>query len=138
MRFVNLTPHSINEVLSGREFYPSGDVARVSVNQTELLHPHTGEPTGLFCQEFGDVENLPEPQEGTALIVSALVRTAVPERKDLVSPGSLIRDDQGRPVGCQGFITNLANQEEWTNEFGDRIFETGFSPFGIFAQGRKE
>jgi hypothetical protein len=34
------------------------------------------------------------------------VRESVPSRKDVVSPGELIRDAKGNPVGCKGFEMN--------------------------------
>lgn len=38
----------------------------------------------------------------TWLLVSAIVRTARPQRPDLVSPGELVRGPDGQPVGCKG------------------------------------
>lgn len=37
------------------------------------------------------------------IITSMVVRTANPRRIDLLSPGELIRDDNGQPIGCRGF-----------------------------------
>jgi len=65
-----------------------------------------GEVNGipLFSRAFGEVIGLPAPAEGVLLIVSALVADASPDRLDLVSPGELVRDDKGQPVGCKGFV----------------------------------
>ena len=100
MNFINLTPHRINEVETGRSFEPSGEVARVAV---------TMEPAGdidnvpVFHASYGEVENLPGPAEGTTYIVSGLVLAAIDGRTDVVAPGDLVRDDAGKPVGCRGF-----------------------------------
>lgn len=100
---VNMTPHTINVFNDNGEevgvFEPSGDVTRVSV---ETVH-HIGI---LFRQYYGAVEGLPVEDEDTFLLVSNMVRQAMPGRVDLVSPGQLIRDDSGRPVGCRGLVIN--------------------------------
>lgn len=62
----------------------------------------------LAPDEWGDVEDLPEPQEGVAYIVSALVGLAMEGsgRSDLVMPGTAPadlpeRDAQGRITGVR-------------------------------------
>ena len=47
--------------------------------------------------------DLCDEMDGVILIVSTLVKNASPDRKDLVSPGELIRNEAGQPVGCKGF-----------------------------------
>ncbi len=99
MKFVNLTPHAI--VLNdGRTFEPSGVIARVAASFAEA-------GPDLFTQVFGDVENLPAPVEGTKLIVSGLVKAAVPDRDDVVAPATghpnTVRE-QGRIVSVPGFV----------------------------------
>lgn len=44
---------------------------------------------------------LPDPVPGTVHIVARVVAAQAPERDDLVWPDDLIRDDQGRVVGCR-------------------------------------
>ena len=100
---VNLTPHALtllNE--SGAvvaNIPPSGEVARVKTAR-QRIGDHEGVP--LFTTEFGEVEGLPAPQDGTIFVVSGLVRSAVPHREDVFSPGQLVRDDKGRPTGAIG------------------------------------
>jgi hypothetical protein len=108
MNFINLTPHALNIFDSQGEnlvieLPPSGSVARVSSSYQQV-----GEESDvpLFVTEYGDVEGLPEPASDTICIVSLLVRAALPDRIDLASPGDLIRDDQGHPVGCKGLTVN--------------------------------
>jgi hypothetical protein len=100
--FVNLTPHSItfvddvgNTVLTVE---PSGQIARCSVTREKI-----GDINGIPVNKsrFGKVENLPEPQEGTIFIVSALAAQAVPERKDVYITDDAVRDEQGRIIGCR-------------------------------------
>ena len=102
--FINLTPHEI--VLKNSEttiIPPSGNVARCAVTSI-----HVGTIEGIqLCQNiFGEVEDLPSPVEGTIFLVSALVRLAVPTRKDVASPGDLVRDDSGKITGCRSLIVN--------------------------------
>lgn len=106
-KLVNLTPHDINVVTDrGLHTIPkSGKVARVAQVSTMCdIMDDTG--IVLLVQELQDVVDLPTQRPDTLLVVSAMVRTALPGRLDLVSPGDLIRDDTGNPVGCKGLITN--------------------------------
>ena len=103
VRVVNLTPHEIKEVESGISFPPSGEIARVdSIMKKE-------EQIGrmpVYSRSFGDVIGLPEPSLNTLFIVSGLVLEAAKDRKDLLAPGELVRDKNGRPIGCKGFVKN--------------------------------
>ena len=101
MKFINLTPHQITDALTGVSFPPSGDVARVAATFSPA-----GEAGGvqLFRRTFGEVTGLPAPQDGVLLIVSALVADAAKDRTDLVSPGELVRNSDGQPIGCKGFV----------------------------------
>ncbi len=56
---------------------------------------------------YGEVEGLPPYEEGVLWIVSALVRSACPERRDLVSPGEQVRTEKGVIVGCKTFDCNF-------------------------------
>ena len=108
MAIINLTPHIINVVSPTGEpvanFPPSGTVARV--RQERILD---GERNGVryYRTTYGEVQDLPSEVVGTTYVVSALVRGAVPGRLDVVSPGALVRDANGQPVGCEGFDINL-------------------------------
>ena len=94
----NYTPHPVN--LGGKEYVSVG-LARVSQTDTVI-----GEHDGVEMRkaEYGEVTGLPEKEEGTLFIVSALVKAACPERNDLVSPGGLIRDNAGRVIGASYLI----------------------------------
>lgn len=101
--FKNLTPHAINILDDqGQEILvvpASGVIARCSQRE-EVLSVIDG--ITVTRQTFGEVQDLPEPEEGTNYIVSRLVASALPERRDLLIPGPLVRDDQGQPRGCRG------------------------------------
>lgn len=107
MNIINLTPHTINIFGLGQSgpeeiaSFPSSGVARCAVVSKEI-----GEIAGtgikLYLTEFGKVEGLPEPQQETIYIVSMLVRDAALGQSDLYSPGQLLRNEAGQPIGCLG------------------------------------
>ncbi len=106
VEFVNLTPHEITLVREDGEVVkipPSGQVARVKVEQ-EVVNEINGIP--IVKTTFGDIEGLPEPQEGKIFIVSSIVAQAA-ARTDVVapdtSPQGVIRDENGRIVGVKRF-----------------------------------
>jgi hypothetical protein len=103
MKFVNLTPHTVNvEKNNGeiKEIKPSGTIARVSVN-THVLDVVDG--MNITRQTLGEIKDLPEPKENTIFIVSRVLAEAVMGRDDIMIPGAAIRDESGRVVGCKGF-----------------------------------
>ena len=61
----------------------------------------------VYTVATGNVEGLPEQAGGVLLIVSAMVRCAAPERRDLVSPADFARDEKGNIVGCRSFDINF-------------------------------
>lgn len=86
-----------------------------------VLEKYAGEPIRVSCESrkvdviegidiyevvYGEVTGLPEFEEGVYYVVSAMVRQALPHRKDLLSPGQLIRNEAGQPVGCLGLVRN--------------------------------
>ena len=108
MKLVNVTPHKINvhclpssEVV---EIEPSGTVARVATSYKDVPFY---EDIPFYSTEFGEIEDLPEPQDDVIYIASLIIasRAAAQGRTDVVSPGPLIRDcDTGQPVGCKGLV----------------------------------
>jgi hypothetical protein len=97
---INLTPHTVN--LKDFEI-PSSGVARVSQN---LVVVGVFDGIDLAVAQYGDVVGLPDSQDNTMFIVSAMVRNACPDRFDLASPGDLIRDDNGNIIGAKNLIIN--------------------------------
>lgn len=105
MKIINLTPHTVNDLDSHNKFIPSGTVVRVDVSRQCVYISEEG--VRFYAPSFGEVINLPEQQEGVSLIVSAMVRAALPNRRDLISPGTLARNDAGEVIGCFGFDCNF-------------------------------
>jgi len=107
MKIVNLTPHPLNLMPEGPEgpvvtIPPSGQVARCTVDRVQVdTVTVDGISIPVNQTRFGKVENLPEPQEGTIFIVSALTAQAVPEREDVFITDDAVRDEQGRIIGCR-------------------------------------
>ena len=101
MQIINLTPHTINIHSNGSvtNVTPSGNIARVSTN---YQHFNTVSGINIYNCVYGDVDGLPDSQDNAIYIVSGVVKSAVPTRKDVMSPGELIRDDSGKPIGCNG------------------------------------
>ena len=102
MKIINLTPHVINiRRADGSviDIPPSGQVARCAETRVPA-----GEIAGIgvTIAVYGAVEGLPEPERNTIYIVSAIVLTRVPERKDVFAPGTLIRDADGKPIAADG------------------------------------
>jgi hypothetical protein len=127
MTIKNLTPHPITicndagEVI--RTFQPEGlvrlkastvNVGKIDgVNVTKTVF---GEPEGLpeadvifpYCDNCHSCNptnckngNGNVTEIGTYFIVSQLVKSALPERKDLLVPAEVIRDDKGQIIGCK-------------------------------------
>ena len=107
-KLINLCPHDITIVDSEGNVvlvlpYEEGRVARVAV--TEIPVENTlGHPFPVVHREWGQVTGLPDPQPGVAFVVSAAVVSACPGRKDIYSPGQLIRDEHGQPTQCVGLV----------------------------------
>ena len=102
MKFINLTPHTLNlfsqdgeEVMS---IAPSGQVARVESRQKKV---GTLDGVPIFEQKVGEVKGLPDQKEGVVYITSSFVEGETP-RGDVYAPGDLLRDEEGRPMGAVG------------------------------------
>lgn len=102
MNLVNLTPHVVRLLVGDGEIVvESSGVARVATFETEVGSLDGGVP--LVEISFGEPVGLPEAVDGTTIIVSALVAAAA-RRPDVVSPGRLARDAQGRVTGCAALV----------------------------------
>lgn len=106
---LNVTPHTVgffDEEATPLLEVPSTGLARVSaqtsvvgylrINGTLIPQTHT---------QYGEVEGLPEPQEGTIIVVSGMIVSALAQqgirRADLFVPGMQLRDEAGRVIGCR-------------------------------------
>ena len=111
VKIINLTPHAITVLRNGEEiavYEASGSIARCE-SKTVVVGEIAGIP--LTETRFGKLylidrdrvkHELPEMQNGTFYIVSALVARAA-QREDFVIVNDTVRDDSGRIVGCQSF-----------------------------------
>ena len=112
MKLFNFTPHPITILGDdGKTVIHQIDscgCARVSVLRKSAGCIPFGTGISLFRQTAGPVIGLPNPEDGCIFIVSALVRLSLPSRKDLASPGVLVRDDgqTGNVIGCVGLDVN--------------------------------
>jgi hypothetical protein len=112
---INCTPHNINVFdVDGNEIVipPCGSVARcteeykptVKTDNIQLYYAIYG--SVVLIDEDGTEQKMPAYDGDTWYIVSRPVRMALFSRMDLLSPGELIRDGNGRVIGCKGFTTN--------------------------------
>jgi len=105
MKLINCTPHPV--VLQPAEGWsitlePSGIVARAATARVaDQVIMVEDMPITIYRVEFGEVQELPEPQEDTLYIVSSIVARACPDRRDLVVPDDTIRDAEGRIVAAR-------------------------------------
>jgi hypothetical protein len=90
-------------MIMSKNYVPTGIVPRLTQTSVEAGY---FDGITLIRTEYGKVFDLPDEQEGTLLIVSAMVRLALPNRTDLASPGDLIRDEAGNIIGCKNLIVN--------------------------------
>jgi hypothetical protein len=115
---INLTPHDINIVDGNNNpllsLPPSGELARVNMETSTVtaICPLCMQEHVLECgcmvpripvvrSTPGPVKGLPDPVDGTILLFSRLVKSVVPERNDVMVPDDMVRDDQGRVMGCR-------------------------------------
>ena len=105
MTILNLTPHEV--ILCGIKIPASGSQARVAMTrqQTGTIDIN-GTTVPVYRTLLGTVTGLPPVSDGVGYIVSAMVRSAAPERRDLYSPADLQRDAAGGVIGCNSLDAN--------------------------------
>lgn len=100
-KFINLTPHDIK--LNDGTIYPaSGKVARVE----SVFSNFCCSISKVF---YGEIENLPEPEDGTYYIVSAMVLAANNSQPRCRRRGDLVAPATGHPdcIRKDGFIISV-------------------------------
>ena len=104
MRVKNCTPHPIDiwnaegkQIL--QTIQRSGIVVRLAETNEHIGVTDEGIP--LSRTTYGEAIDLPDPEPDTLLIVSILVKSARRDRKDLVVPVELVRDEEGHIIGCR-------------------------------------
>lgn len=119
---VNLTPHALRIYDANaveydprtRSYYLKDDVAANSNIVCELeackgalprctqSEETVGSVNGIAVLQirYGEVENLPEAQDDVYYVVSAMVANARKDRSDLLIPAHMVRDNEGKILGC--------------------------------------
>lgn len=105
---VNLTPHAVTICLMENNAItlPSEGEARVEEDNPCIHYL----PDGLVVRQlsYGDIVGLPEPKPKTIYLVSRIVLQAAfisqQERRDLVAPGKLLRDKEGKIVAMEDLV----------------------------------
>jgi len=104
MKIVNLTPHSLNILVDGKDIVvqPSGTIARAATVRKQMGSISIdGVDVPINKTVFGDISGLPDPAPDTIYVVSMLVAQAVPNRDDVYIVDDIVRDDQGRIIGAK-------------------------------------
>jgi hypothetical protein len=99
MEIKNMTSHAINLLIDGMyvEYPPTGVVPRIATIEADIDGCY---PFAAVKVLYGDIQDLPEPEDNVILIVSKMCCDARPNRPDLWYPTRLVRDEGGRIVGC--------------------------------------
>ena len=105
----NLTPHALSvKALDGATVVIPPDERGAARVVYDRLPPEQTNIAGHEVQisvagSPREIVGLPEPEEDVILIVAKAVADAAPaSRGDLMSPGRLIRDEDGTVTGCDG------------------------------------
>lgn len=117
MKIVNLTAHVLNIVgkTGTMSIPPSGKIARLKEKIVRTAPPlivvdgwgeanHHEIPVVVKGME--QIIDLPQPEDDVVLVTSALVAQEAVNagRHDVLCPGTLVRDDKGVVIGCQGLV----------------------------------
>lgn len=99
---INKTPHPVH-ILDGdnnviKTFHKDGELIRLK-SETVRHSDIDGVPTSRTV--FGNPEGLQDQVDGVYYIVSQLVKSALPNRSDLLVPAEVVRDADGNIIGCR-------------------------------------
>ena len=104
MNYINMTPHPVRVLNDNHELVlelpPSGQTARVS-EDSHFLWENQSDSIPVYVTTML-YSTCPDPEKGVYYVVSKLVALSLPERSDLLVPHGLVRDDNGRIIGCRG------------------------------------
>jgi hypothetical protein len=100
---ITLTTQTMNLI----NLTPDGTLARVSMTRKQVGQLDLdGTSVPIYRTVLGAVTGLPPVSDGVGYIVSAMVRSAAPERRDVYSPADLQRDAAGNVIGCGSLDSN--------------------------------
>lgn len=117
---VNLTPHALRIYDANaveydprtRSYHLKDDAAGIVCELEEACkgalprctqsEETVGSVNGIAVLQirYGEVENLPEAQDDVYYVVSAMVANARKDRSDLLIPAHMVRDNEGKILGC--------------------------------------
>jgi hypothetical protein len=101
-QLINMTPHPINIVDKDKNnlitIPVSGNQIRLATTTVDSGIRVNG--IAITSTQFGEPVGLPELSEGVFYIVSAIVKGALPNRKDLLVPAEMQRNEDGNIIGC--------------------------------------
>lgn len=98
---LNYTPHPIHIVDGeGNVLKTIESSGLVRLKPFTVDAGFTVEDVKITKTHFGEVQGLPPYEFGVFYIVSQLVKTALPQREDLLVPAEVLRDTNGNIVGC--------------------------------------
>lgn len=114
MKIVNLTPHALVFCSPSGEqnltIPPSGEIVRC-IEEVQPISTVTvdGHDIPVVAKAFGELQGLPDEQEGTVYVVSALAAQAAYKagRQDVYCPGDPVRDADGKITGCRSLCGAL-------------------------------
>lgn len=110
MKLINLTPHDIVvHTLGNIITFKSEGNCRIDTDEISVGAVTTDDGVTIPIRKtvYGDVEGLPDSQDGVMYIVSAIVAQRV-NRDDLIAPDTFkgaIRDAAGKLIGTKNFQT---------------------------------
>lgn len=104
MKILNYTPHAITLINYKGESveYSSSGIARCEEIK-KVIGSAGGYP--IYSVEFGNLSGLPEWEDNTVIIVSAIAAQAAKAagRTDCLIVADTVRNDKGQVVGAKGF-----------------------------------
>jgi hypothetical protein len=106
-QMINMTPHAVtivdNEGNVVKTIPPSGQLIRLKAatmrmeNRYNIYFPEIPFSRTVFSSP----EGLQEYDVKKFYIVSQLVKSALPDRDDLLVPAEVVRDSEGNIIGCK-------------------------------------
>ena len=103
----NLTPHELTVMDTNHEVvikFPKCDLPPRLTQETVIVD--SIDSILISKTQYGETVNLPLQEPDTYLIVSRMVLEANRDRKDLLGPNELVRDEKGLIIGCMSLSCN--------------------------------
>lgn len=101
MKIINLTPHPINII--GAENKTIATINSDGVARLQSSTVSAGSFGGIPITKtvYGVPTGLPDFEPGVFIIVSQIIKNAYPDRIDLLVPSEVVRDSDGKVIGCR-------------------------------------